>query len=385
MARPKIRAWVRSNPKWIARFAAVSMAGLAVLMGSATLFAWSGVYDIAASGGHWKIVERFLEFGMRNSVKTNAVGIEAPQLDNPNLIRLGAGHFHRGCAFCHGAPGMPVNPIAKQMLPAPPDLSVSMRPWKERELFWIVKHGFKYTGMPGWVALEREDEIWAVVALLAVLPNLDAEAYRDLALGDVRVEPRSGSELARSESNPEAVSACARCHGGEDQRPMSNLVPVLHGQPEDYLFSTLKAYAEGKRRSGIMQPLAADLREEDIRNLAAYYAGLTPPHAESRPEDAALIEAGRKLAMEGAPEAGILPCTACHGSGAAPRLAGQHAAYMASQLKLWRAGHVPHTAGAALMAPIAQRLSDEQIDALSTYFGSVSPQINVGETLGPRD
>jgi hypothetical protein len=89
---------------------------------------------------------------VRVSVKTNAAGIEAPQLDNPNLIRLGAAHFHRGCAFCHGAPGMPVNPIAKQMLPLPPDLSISMRPWKKRELFWIVKHGFKYTGMPGWVA-----------------------------------------------------------------------------------------------------------------------------------------------------------------------------------------------------------------------------------------
>lgn len=52
------------------------------------------------------------------------------------------------------------------MLPSPPDLAVAMRRWKERELFWIVKHGFKYTGMPGWVALEREDEIWAVVAFL---------------------------------------------------------------------------------------------------------------------------------------------------------------------------------------------------------------------------
>lgn len=373
MTRPTIRPWVPRSPKWIARFVAVSMAGTAALMGSATLFAWSGLYDIAASGGHWQIVETFLEFGMRNSVKTNAARIEAPELDNPDLIRLGAGHFHRGCAFCHGAPGMPVNPIAKQMLPSPPDLSVSMRPWKERELFWIVKHGFKYTGMPGWVALERDDEIWAVVAFLERLPTLDAESYRDLALGAVRVEPRSGSELATSESNPEAVSACARCHGAESERPLSNLVPVLHGQPSDYLFSALKAYAEGKRRSGIMQPLAADLRDEDMRNLADYFAGLPLPQEEPRPADSALIESGRKLALEGAPEAGIPPCAACHGNpgGGAPRLAGQHAAYMAGQLRLWKAGHVPQTAGAALMAPVAQRLSDDQIDAVSAYFATI--------------
>jgi cytochrome c553 len=347
---------------------AVSITGSAALLGGAVLFAWSGLYDIAASGGHWQIVERFLEFGMQNSVRTNALGIEAPKLDNPDLIRLGAGHFHRGCAFCHGAPGMPVNPIAKQMLPSPPDLAKSMRPWKEHELFWIVKHGFKYTGMPGWVALERDDEIWAVTAFLKKLPTLDADSYRDLALGDVRVAARTGSELARSESNPEAASACARCHGAESERPKSNLVPVLHGQSADYLFQALQAYAEGKRRSGIMQPLAADLSEEDIRNLAEYYASLPPPQAESKLTNAALDGIGAKLALQGVPEAGIPPCATCHASGAAPRLAGQHSAYMAGQLKLWRAGHAPQTQGAAMMAPIAQRLSDEQIEAVSDYF-----------------
>jgi cytochrome c553 len=377
MSRATLRPWMPSNPRWIARLLAVSMAGSAALLGGAILFAWSGLYDIAASGGHWKVVERFLEFGMRSSVKTNAAGIEAPRLDNPGLIRLGAGHFHRGCAFCHGAPGMPVNPIAEQMLPSPPDLSISMRPWKERELFWIVKHGFKYTGMPGWVALERDDEIWAVVAFLTALPALDAESYRGLALGDVRLSPRSGSELATSESNPEAVSACARCHGGDGQRPMSNLVPVLHGQPAEFLVSALNAYAEGKRRSGIMQPLAADLRAEDIQNIAEYYAGLSLPRAEVDSKDEALIERGRKLALEGAPEAGIPPCMACHGNpgGAAPRLAGQHAAYLTGQLQLWRAGLVPTTAGAALMAPVAQHLSDEQIKALSAYFATAQPHV----------
>ena len=63
------------------------------------------------------------------------------------------------------------------MLPSPPDLTTSMRPWKDEELFWIVQHGIKYTGMPGWVALEREDEIWAVVAFLKQIPTIDAESY----------------------------------------------------------------------------------------------------------------------------------------------------------------------------------------------------------------
>jgi cytochrome c553 len=370
-----MRRWLKSRAGRIAKItAALVVGGIALFFVGAIGVAWSGLSDIAASQGHWAFVERFLEFGMRNAVATHARSIAAPQLDNPNLIRLGAAHFHRGCAFCHGAPGIPVNPIAEHMLPSPPDLAVAMRPWKDRELFWIVKHGFKYTGMPGWVALERDDEIWAVVAFLKHLPALDADGYRDLALGNIRVSEQTGSQLATAESNPEAVGACARCHAGENERPMSNLVPVLHGQPADYLFSALKAYAEGKRRSGIMQPLAADLRDKDIRNLANYYAGMTPPEAEPKGADAALIERGRKLALQGAPEAGIPPCMTCHANPSAPRLAGQHAAYMAGQLRLWKAGHAPQTAGAPLMASVAQRLSDEEIDAVSAYFATLPPQ-----------
>ena len=104
----------------------------------------------------------------------------------PNLVKLGAAHFHGGCAFCHGAPGIPVSPIARQMLPSPPDLATSMRPWTDEEIFWIVQHGIKYTGMPGWVALERADEIWAVVAFLRRMPQLTASSYAELALGGVR-------------------------------------------------------------------------------------------------------------------------------------------------------------------------------------------------------
>ena len=355
--------------------AALAVGGIALFFVGAFGVAWSGLSDIAASQGHWAFVERFLEFGMRHAVERHAKGIETPQLDNPDLIRLGGAHFHRGCAFCHGAPGIPVNPIAKHMLPSPPDLAVAMRPWKERELFWIVKHGFKYTGMPGWVALERDDEIWAVVAFLKKLAVLDAESYRDLALGKLRVSAHSGSELATAESNPEAVSACARCHGAEGQLPMSALVPVLHGQPAEYLFSALKAYAEGKRRSGIMQPLAADLRAEDMRHLAEFYAGMMPPSQEQPvAADQAVIEAGRQLALKGAPDRGIPPCMTCHGNPPYPRLAGQHAAYLANQLRLQKMGHVPATDGAAIMAPIVRQLKDGDINAVSAYFATLTPQ-----------
>jgi cytochrome c553 len=340
------------------------------------LVAWSGLYNVAASRGHWAIVDWFLAFGMRNSVSLRAMAITPPQLDDPDLIKLGAGHFHSGCAFCHGTPGTAVSPIAEHMLPSPPNLTTSMRPWKDEELFWIVKHGIKYTGMPGWVALERDDEVWAVVAFVKRLPTMDAASYRALALGSVDPRDPTGEQLATVESNPQSAGACARCHGAKGENPGSALVPILHGQPTEFLVAALQAYAGATRRSGIMQPLAADLDANDIRRLAQFYSGLALVPKEPAATDSALVERGRRLATQGDPANGIPDCGACHGRDALaayPRLAGQNAAYMAGQLHLWRAGHNTASAGAAIMAPIARRLSDDDVRAVTAYFASVAP------------
>jgi cytochrome c553 len=350
------------------------LAGLALAV---FLVAWSGVFNVAASRGHWAIVEWFLAFGMRNSVELRAMAVQSPPLDNPNLVTLGAAHFHSGCAFCHGTPGSPVSPIAQHMLPSPPDLKTSMRPWKDEELFWIVKHGLKYTGMPGWVALERADEIWALVAFLKQMPNIDPAEYRALALGSVQLPGQTGQQLATIESNRQAAGACARCHGAENVEPSSALVPLLHGQPAEFLTKALEQYAEGSRRSGIMQPLAADLDANDRRRLSEYYARLAPPKRTPAIAGNSRRERGRQLATEGDAVNGIPACDACHAGTAVaiyPRLAGQSPAYMAGQLDLWRAGYNAATGGGAIMAPIASRLSPADIDAVTAYFSSLPGQ-----------
>ncbi len=349
--------------------------GLAGMALAGFLLAWSGLYNVAASRGHWAIVEWFLAFGMQNSVELRAMTIKAPPLDRPDLFRLGAGHFHSGCAFCHGAPGIAVSPTAQHMLPPPPHLPTSMRAWSDAELFWIVKHGIKYTGMPGWVALEREDEIWAVVAFLRQIAKIDAQTYRGLALASVHLPKQTGEELATIESNQQAAGACARCHGAEGVGPTSALVPVLHGQPRALLMRSLKEYAEGSRRSGIMQPLASELGEQDIRQLADYYAKLQPPSPGHRVSTYPAQRArGKELAEKGDAARGIPACSACHGASGLedyPRLAGQSAAYMAGQLALWRAGYHTATGAGAIMAPIARRLSDDDVAAATAYYASL--------------
>jgi cytochrome c553 len=355
--------------------AGLALSGLGAIVLAGFLFAWSGLYNVAASRGHWAIIDAILTFGMRNSVKTYSFGIEVPPLDDKNLLALGAAHFHSGCAYCHGAPALPPSPTAQGMLPPPPDLSTSMREWNERELYWIVKNGIKYTGMPAWASQQRDDEVWALVAFIRVLPKLDASAYRELALGGLIAPAQDGGDIA-SEGASSVVSACARCHGENRRGPTSNRVPILHGQPAAFLLAALEDYAHARRPSGIMQPQASDLSPGERAQVAHYYAALTPPVASEHPQDPEAVERGRHLATKGDPGARLPACMDCHGASSLnvyPRLAGQHAAYMTNRLRLWKGGLTSHSATGAIMAPIAKSLSEQQIEDVSAYFSSRVP------------
>jgi cytochrome c553 len=294
-------------------------------------------------------------------------------------VRLGAGHFHGGCAPCHGAPGEPNNPIVQHMLPSPPKLSREVTTWTPKELFWIVKNGLKYTGMPAWTAHGRDDEVWAMVAFLNRLPTMDAAQYRALALGNAdQPSTPPARELTRVGSGTTPLTVCARCHGAESAAPTSRLVPKLAGQSARYLQLSLQEYAAGLRPSGIMQPIAAELDANATGDLAKYYANLSLGPEASRTTTAPpdQVARGQRIATTGVAAGGIPPCVACHVSGSAaifPRLAGQHAPYTAGQLRLWRKGLRNLTARGAIMAAIARRLSEQQIDDVAAYFANLSP------------
>lgn len=370
-----------SRPRLIRTIRFTLYGVIAIVLGG-FLFAWSGLYSVAASRGHFALTNAILTFGMRNSVKTHALGIEAPQTYSNDLSTLGAAHFHDGCAYCHGAPGIPTDPIAQSMLPSPPDLSTATREWRDRELFWIIKHGIKYTGMPAWVAAQRDDEVWAIVAFLRQLPTLDAAAYRELALGGLSIRPQMGREIATTEDTSGAMSACARCHGADGRGPKSQMVPVLHGQPAEFLIAALEDFAAGRRASGIMQPVASGLSPGERERVARYYAGLARPSAPNRLESAAAVERGRELAMQGDPNAKTPACMNCHNAAALnayPRLSEQNATYMVNRLWNWRKGITSSSATDAIMAPIARSLNEQQIDDVAAYFASTSASVSKEE------
>lgn len=359
---------------------AICLGAIAVALAlGAFLFAWSGVYNVAASRGHYPITLWALEFGLRQSVTTHSLLVSRPKsLDDPNLVQLGAGQFQGGCAFCHGAPGEPNSPIVQQMLPEPPNLARAVPRWTPEQLFWIAKHGLKYTGMPAWVAQDRDDEVWAIVAFLLALPKMDAAEYRRMANGNTQPPRRDGRELAELGGGTETLTACARCHGVGNLAPTSRLIPKLAAQSRAYLQLALRYYASGLRPSGVMQPIAAALDEGAVAKLADYYAHL-PAVRDSPSADKATpaqIERGKRIASFGVPESGIPPCLACHGGKSAatfPVLDGQYALYIAGQLTLLRRGLRDRTTQGAIMAAVARRLDEQQIADVAAYFESAAP------------
>ncbi len=367
----------------------LQIATLGILAGaSGLLVAALGLVPIKASSGHWPITAWFLNFTMSRSVSTQAMGIKVPVLDDPGMVLKGATHYETGCAPCHGNPSIHHPRIAGQMTPHPPYLPPVIHEWEPGELFYIVKHGVKFTGMPAWPAQQRDDEVWAIVAFLKKFPELKEQEYRHMVSGESRV---SGENIKSGEDAPiqsltgrnlfphSTSDSCARCHGIDGQGREAGVAPKLAGQQPAYLEASLEAYTRGDRHSGIMEPIAASLSREEIREVAQYYGRLALPQVTSQgpPTSELAIRRGAMIAMEGVPKARIPVCAQCHGPSDNPRnlsyptLAGQYADYLVFQLKLFADERRGGSEFAPLMHPVAGRMTHEQMREVALYYESL--------------
>jgi cytochrome c553 len=173
-------------------------------------------------------------------------------------------------------------------------------------------------------------------------------------------DPAAGQQTAR---------ACAGCHGANGLSSMPG-VPSLAGQREQYLQWQLVFFRTGRRDNPIMMPLAANLSDDDVRNLSAYFASLPPPPGVTADSNPALHEAGADLAAK-------YHCAACHtdsfaGLQAAARVADQREDYLVHALADYRSGARPST-GVAAMNEAASGLSDDDIAALAHYLATLPP------------
>lgn len=338
----------------------------------------SGIVPIKASSGHWAITEAILDAAKRRSVATHTLGLKVPPLDRPGMVVVGAGQYGFACEPCHGSPAVKQPRVAAQMTPRPPDLRDIALTYTPDELFYIVKHGIKFTGMPAWPSRQRDDEVWSMVAFLRELPAMDAKRYEDLtgrAIAQDDQLPMEDMLGPAADLRPAITQNCARCHGVDGRGRGPGALPKLAGQRWEYIAGSLEAYAKGERHSGIMEPVAANLGRDEMQAIARYYAGLRPAD-EATVLDSRMIEAGRAIAEGGMPERLVPACNECHGPGTQrnpnyPRLAGQHADYITQQLGLFKGDRRGGTAYRTIMLKIAGQLTEEQVRAVAAYYASL--------------
>lgn len=143
-------------------------------------FAYSGLYNVAASSPHSGFSNWLMSTTSHASIERRAGDVDVPDLGDDALVRAGANDFDAMCVGCHGAPGQAPEAMGQGLNPPAPDLADSAGHMNAAELFWVTKHGIKMTGMPAWGATHDDDALWPVVALLTRLPELDADSYQAL-------------------------------------------------------------------------------------------------------------------------------------------------------------------------------------------------------------
>ena len=162
------------------RFIVGFITALALLAFGGAIYFYSGQFDIAASTPHNAFEQQVLRTAMELMVVAKASGVREPPPFTDELIKDGFEHYDEMCITCHGGPGLERSEIGKGLNPQAPLLSAAVKSWSSRQLFWIVKHGVKMTGMPSFGATHNDQEVWSMVAFIEQLPGMSAEQYQQL-------------------------------------------------------------------------------------------------------------------------------------------------------------------------------------------------------------
>jgi cytochrome c553 len=170
---------------------------------------------------------------------------------------------------------------------------------------------------------------------------------------------------ADAEAGRQKAAVCAACHG-EGGNSTNPAVPSIAQQPAQFVSTALFMFREGNRKDPQMSPMAANLSNEDMNDLAAFFSAqkAAPPSHKSDPENA---KAGPGLAQK-------FNCTQCHGRGLLgqqhiPRLAGQQFEYLRTQLRGFKAGTRFDMDGN--MTAAAQPMRPEDIDVIAEYLSTL--------------
>ncbi|HEY0198423.1 MAG TPA: c-type cytochrome [Rhodanobacter sp.] len=222
---------------------------------------------------------------------------------------------------------------------------------------------------------------WAVAApARAQKADAPAAGAAPATFVDLREQP---VVAGNAQAGAGKAAVCAACHGAKGVAIAPNF-PNLAGQSATYLYVQLKEFKQGERSDPVMTGQAAPLSDDDMRDLASYYASL--PLKPSGHADA--NSRGAQLYLAGDPAQGIPPCQGCHGSTALgpqpyrsgapqppwvtfPRLRGQSALYVTKQLGDYKSGARAGSSNTQVMLGVAQTLSDDDVQVVSVYLDAL--------------
>lgn len=194
--------------------------------------------------------------------------------------------------------------------------------------------------------------LFAIAATFALLGSTAAMAAGDATAGQQK------------------AAACAACHGA-DGNSANGEWPKLAGQNTVYLVKQLQDFKAGRRANPIMSGMAAPLSDQDMEDIAAYFSSQQPAPGKADPE---LVEKGKVIYLSGNLNSGLAACTACHGANGKgnpaagfPAVSDQHAQYVETQLKAFRAMQRGNDPG-QMMRNIAAKMNDDEIKAVASFM-----------------
>ncbi len=165
-------------------------------------------------------------------------------------------------------------------------------------------------------------------------------------------------------------AACSGCHGA-DGNSLAPAFPKLAGQGEAYIVKQLNEYKAGKRKNATMNAMAAMLTDDDIADIAAFYAS---QNGSTGAADKEQVELGQLIYRAGNAASGVAACAACHGPRGSgnpqakfPKLSGQYAEYTVDQLHKFKKSERANDAS-RMMRGVAAKMSDAEIKAVAQYI-----------------
>ena len=205
----------------------------------------------------------------------------------------------------------------------------------------------------------------SVISAIGVCLMFAAPASRAAEPAKAAARP----DLAKGQAT--STNVCAACHTSDGSRG-SPANPILQGQHPEYLVKQLTEFKSGKRANAIMMGMAATLSEDDMKNVAAFYAGKQAKPGFAKNKE--LVSLGEKIYRGGIADRSVPACAACHSPTGAgipaqyPRMAGQHADYTEAQLVAFRGGVRKNS---LQMTGVAAKMNDREIKAVADYIAGL--------------